>query len=256
MLSEEAKRALEARYYPNLQEEVFGRFEAQFLACLADESCFPITVGRNKTRPKGGAMVLDAGSGPGSWILQLSRERIGLLMGADIYVPDVSRLDAFVLARCEQLPFAERTFDMVVAYMVFEHLPEPRLAFREYARVLKPGGYLVFKTPAVHTPLFLLAKLMPTRLHKRLKARIGTAEGDVFPTYYRANKLSSLERELSAAGFQRDWVYTVDQTYAYLSHARWTYALGLLYSRLTRWPILGWLRNQIIGIYRLSGGAQ
>jgi len=245
VLPEAAKKALEAHYYPDLQREVFGRFEDQFVARLSK-----------------GAVVLDAGSGPGSWILQAHRERLGLppvqvgglLVGTDIYVPDVSRLDAFVLARCEQLPFAEGAFDMVVAYLVFEHLPEPRLAFREYARVLKPGGYLVFKTPAVHTPLFLLARLMPTRLHKRLKARIGTAEGDVFPTYYRANTLRLLERELSGAGFQRDWLYTVDQTYAYLSHARWTYALGLLYSRLTCWPLLGWLRNQIIGIYRLSGG--
>lgn len=235
MLSEEEKKALERRYDPDLQAEVFGRFEAQFLARLRE-----------------GAVVLDAGSGPGSWILQAHRERIGLLVGVDVYRPDVSRLDGFVLGRCEQLPFVAGAFDMVVAYLVFEHLPEPRLAFREYARVLKPGGYLVFKTPAVHTPLFLLARLLPTGLHRRLKGRIGVAEGEVFPTYYRANTLRRLERELGAAGFQRDWLHRVDQTYAYLAHGRWSYTLGLLYGRLTRRPILGWLRNQIIGIYRLS----
>lgn len=236
MLSEEEKRALERRLYPELQEEVFGRFEAQLLAHL-----------------KEGAVVLDAGSGPGSWILQAHRERIGLLVGVDVYRPDTSRLDAFVVGRCEELPFAAGSFDLVVAYLVLEHLPEPRLAFRECARVLKPGGYLAFKTPAAHTPLFTLAKLLPTGLHKRLKGRIGVAEGEVFPTYYRANTLRRLERELGEAGFRRAWLHTVDQTYAYLSHGRGSYMLGLLYSRLTRWPILGWLRNQIIGIYRLEG---
>jgi ubiquinone/menaquinone biosynthesis C-methylase UbiE len=236
MLSPERKQALEARYYPNLNDVVFGRFEAQF---------------SQRLRP--GTVVLDAGSGPGTWILQARRARFGTLVGADVYVPDVSRLDAFVQARCEQLPFAEHSFDMVVAYLMLEHLPEPQRAFREWARVLKPGGYLCLKTPAVRTPLFLLSRLMSTRLHKSLKTRIGVAEEDIFPTFYRANTVRALERGLAEAGFQREWLRTVDQTYAYLSHAGWTYALGLLYSRMTECAGLGWLRNQIIGIYRRSG---
>ena len=234
MISEQTKRTLEKRYYPRLQEVVFGRFEARFAKRLGD-----------------GAVVLDAGSGSGSWILQDHRERIGLLVGEDVYVPDVSQLDAFVLARAERLPFAQDSFDMVVAYLMLEHLAEPRLAFHEFARVLKPGGTFCFKTPAVRTPLFLLAKLLPTSLHKQLKASVGTSEEDVFPTFYRANVLGDLERDLAEAGFRRDWLCTVDQTYAYLSHSRATYALGLLFSRLTQYRALAWLRNQIIGIYRL-----
>lgn len=238
MLSEESKKALEARYYPNVQDVVFGRFEAQLAARMHD-----------------GFRVLDAGSGPGTWILQPHRKRLKLLMGADVYVPEATQLDAFVLARCEQLPFAWGSFDMVVAYLVLEHLARPRLAFREFARVLRPGGYLVFKTPAVATPLFLLARVLPTALHRRMKAPIGAAEADVFPTYYRANTLGRLRRDLAWAGFERDWLALADQTYAYLAHSRWTYALGLFYSRLTGLPGLGWLRNQIIGIYRRAEDA-
>lgn len=234
MITEDVKRALERRFYPDVQNIVFSRFATQLDACL---------------RP--GAIVLDSGSGPGSWILQERRERLGLLVGEDVYRPDVSRLDAFTLARCEHLPFADRSFDMVVAYLMIEHLAEPLVAFREYARVLKPGGYFVFKTPAVYTPLFILAKLLPVAWHRALKARIGVAEGDVFPTYYRANTLRALRRDLAAAGFQPRWLQTVDQTYAYMSHTRWMYTLGLLYSRLTTLRPLAWLRNQIIGIYRL-----
>ena len=141
---------------------------------------------------------------------------------------------------------------MVVAYLVLEHLPHPESSFHEYARVLRPGGYFCFKTPALHTPLFLLARLLPTRLHKRLKSHIGIDEHDVLPTYYRANVLWELERSLALAGFHRDWLHTVDQTYAYLSHCRWTYVMGLLYSRITESPLLSCLRNQIIGIYRLG----
>jgi len=234
VISENTRRALERRWYPDLQKIVFERFATQLDACLCPR-----------------AIVLDSGSGSGSWILQERRERFGLLVGEDVYRPDVSRLDAFTLARCEHLPFADHSFDMVVAYLMIEHLAEPPVAFREYARVLKPGGYFVFKTPAVYTPLFILAKLLPVSWHRTLKARVGVAEEDVFPTYYRANTVGILKRDLAAAGLRQHWLDTVDQTYAYMSHTRWSYALGLLYSRLTKLRPLAWLRNQIVGIYRL-----
>ena len=235
MISEATRQALEKRYYPDLHQAVFGRFDAELSRRLPD-----------------GAVVLDAGSGPGSWILRDHRPRLGQLVGADVYVPDVSHLDVFVLANCAQLPFADNSFDMVVAYLVLEHLPDPLSAYREFARVLKPGGYFCFKTPAVRTPLFLIARLLPTAWHKRLKSRIGTDEEDIFPSVYRANVLRDLERDLAGTGFHRDWLCTVDQTYAYLPHTRWAYTLGLLYSRMTEWRAFAWLRNQIIGIYRLS----
>jgi SAM-dependent methyltransferase len=233
VISAQTKQELEKRLYPDLKRRVFGEFEAAFVARLDQH-----------------AVALDAGSGPGSWILQAQRHRLHLLVGEDVYLPDTSNLDAFVLATSERLPFADGAFDVVVAYLMLEHLPTPLLAFREFARVLKPGGYFCFKTPAVRTPLFLLAHLMPTSWHRRLKSRIGVAEHDVFPTFYRANTVRILDRDLAQAGLVRDWLRTVDQTYAYLSHSRGTYALGLLYSRSTELPALAWLRNQIIGIYR------
>ncbi len=38
------------------------------------------------------------------------------------------------------LPFPENHFDIVIANMVFEHIPEPLPALKEIARVLKPKG--------------------------------------------------------------------------------------------------------------------
>jgi len=239
MLDKSAREALERRHYPELQEVVFGRVRAAL-----------------EQRLPAGARVLDSGSGPGSWILQEQRSadgtRIGLLVGQDVYCPDVTHLDGFVLARCEALPFAAHSFDLVLAYNVIEHLPDPERAFREVARVLAPGGVFVFKTPAVHTPVFAVARLLPTRVHRRFKRGVGVEAEGVFPTYYRANSVRALERALSAAGLARDWLYTVDQTYAYCSQRRWTYVWGLRYSRLTRCRALAWLRNQIVGFYRVA----
>ncbi|MBC7237405.1 MAG: class I SAM-dependent methyltransferase, partial [Chloroflexi bacterium] len=104
MISRQARAALEQRWYPQLNEVVFERFARQLSARLPKD-----------------AVVLDAGSGPGSWVLQPFRERIGLLVGVDVYRPPESALDALVLARTECLPFADDSFDLVLAYLMLEH---------------------------------------------------------------------------------------------------------------------------------------
>src|SRR5688572_8642909 len=52
--------------------------------------------------------------------------------------------------RCENLEkmtFADGSFDLVITQDVFEHVLNPAPAFREIARVLKPGGAHVFTVP-------------------------------------------------------------------------------------------------------------
>ena len=45
------------------------------------------------------------------------------------------------------LPFADRTFDVVTSADVIEHLTDPEWHLREIGRVLKPAGALVLTTP-------------------------------------------------------------------------------------------------------------
>lgn len=50
----------------------------------------------------------------------------------------------------EALPLVDGAADTVLSSDVLEHLPDPRLAVREMARVLRPGGVLILNTPFMY----------------------------------------------------------------------------------------------------------
>jgi hypothetical protein len=55
--------------------------------------------------------------------------------------------------RCESLEaltFADNTFDLFITQDVMEHVFDPAAAFREIARVLKPGGMHILTVPLVN----------------------------------------------------------------------------------------------------------
>jgi SAM-dependent methyltransferase len=43
--------------------------------------------------------------------------------------------------------FSDNYFDAIIAKHVVEHLPDPPRALNQFARILKPGGVLIFGTP-------------------------------------------------------------------------------------------------------------
>jgi ubiquinone/menaquinone biosynthesis C-methylase UbiE len=49
-----------------------------------------------------------------------------------------------VVTDAERLPFADESFDLVLGHAVLHHLPDLDQAFREFERVLRPGGVVVF----------------------------------------------------------------------------------------------------------------
>jgi SAM-dependent methyltransferase len=94
----------------------------------------------------GGAVVLDAGAGECRFRDRFTHARyFGIDFAAGDPEWDYSRLD--VIARLEQLPLAERSFDRVMSIVVLEHTAEPARVLGEFHRVLRPGGTVHLVVP-------------------------------------------------------------------------------------------------------------
>jgi ubiquinone/menaquinone biosynthesis C-methylase UbiE len=101
------------------------------------------------------ARSLEIGAGTGYFTLNMLRAGVvGQATCSDIS-PGMLRtlqenarlLDVQVETRAadaERLPFARESFDLVFGHAVLHHIPDLGRAFGEFARVLAPGGTLVF----------------------------------------------------------------------------------------------------------------
>ncbi len=95
------------------------------------------------------ARVLDVGAGTGDLAAEALRQRPGtLVVGCDFTLPMMLRGRAkpgrdrirWVGGDALRLPFPDNTFDAVVSGFVMRNVADLDLAFREQARVTRPGG--------------------------------------------------------------------------------------------------------------------
>lgn len=104
--------------------------------------------------------ILDVGCGDGQISRLASRLGASRVVGIDPtwnQVRVAAERDGgpvFARAGAAELPFADGTFDAVVACLVFEHIRDVDSAISEVARVLRPGGRFAFflNHPLLQTP--------------------------------------------------------------------------------------------------------
>jgi len=114
-----------------------------------------------------------------------------------------SRVRFAIVGNGESLPFADRSFDLVTANMVLEHVAVPDRLFREVARVLQPGGVFLVHTPNRSGYTTLLTRAIPQRLRASLAGTLHDRRAeDVYPTHYRANSAPVLRRLADRCGFE------------------------------------------------------
>jgi len=205
-----------------------------------------------------GQRVLDAGCGR---YLKFCRtlSDVAEVVGIDLETAletDNRRAPFGVRGDIGYLPFPSNCFDMVISRSVVEHLADPPRVFREFARVLRPGGKVVMITPNKYDYVSVIASLTPYWLHRSLVSRIfGVSADDVYPTLYRANTLSSLRKAFNAAGMIENELDTFNHYPAYLMFSPVLFRLGVAYERLTSLRFGRRLRGLILGVFEKPDSA-
>jgi SAM-dependent methyltransferase len=180
------------------------------------------------------AITLDLGAGAGRVAAMNFKAAGRLVFGIDVdlAISENSQIDGGCVGDASRLPFCDAAFDLVFADNVLEHLDHPALVFAEVARVLKPGGRFLVKTPNAWHYVPVLARLTPHRFHQWINGRRGRAHADTFPTRYLANTNRALGALADAAGLKVACITSVEGRPEYARINPVLYVFGRLYERL------------------------
>jgi SAM-dependent methyltransferase len=182
-LSADEIRDVNTRYH----DVAAGHYDAKWGIDFGDIGREQVLVKVDKAighRPDGWARSLEIGAGTGYFTLNLLRAGLigeatctdispGMLaalranaqqLGLDVHAEQVD---------AERLPFADESFDLVLGHAVLHHIPDLPRAFAEFARVLAPGGSVLFAGE-------------PSRYGDRLARMPKRAAGALAPLWRRA----------------------------------------------------------------------
>ena len=153
------RRALDVFSWESVAAQTVGVYE------LARAPGRPmLTVDFDRLRIGAGTKVIDVGCGAGRHSFEAYRRGADVI-AFDQNAADLNDVDEILQAMKDQgevpasaraeavkgdaldLPFADGTFDCVIASEILEHVPEDDRAIAELVRVLKPGGALAITVP-------------------------------------------------------------------------------------------------------------
>jgi ubiquinone/menaquinone biosynthesis C-methylase UbiE len=115
------------------------------------------TLGSRRVFPATPKIVADIACGRGRYIPVIQEAFPGCrIIGIDLS-PVALGLAAkshpqqrFAAALCESLPLTDNSVDMICSIETLEHVLEVHTTVREWARILKPGGCVLFTTPCAN----------------------------------------------------------------------------------------------------------
>ena len=201
-----------------------------------------------------GAVLLDGGCGAGNVALhKWLPDKINAI-GVDVNLESLKRnttYESLVLCDLEKLPFRNDTFDVITNCWVMEHLRNPDIVLAEFARTLKKGGALIILLPNLYNPVNFGAKFTPLWLHKLFhRIMSGRPEEEVWPTYFRCNTISSLDRKLKKIGFEREEVRMYGNWRLLSNLGKLGLRLWIILDRITNKGPLKGIKSNICVSYR------
>lgn len=198
-------------------------------------------------------VILDLGAGAGI-VAQMNFKGLAKrVCGVDLdpRVVDNPMLDDGKVSDAGGIPYGDSLFDVVFSDNVFEHLDNPLAVYKEVARVLKPGGVLLFKTPNKRHYMPTIARMTPHWFHQFINRLRGRAEVDTFPTRYLTNTKGDVARLAAEAGLSVESVELIEGRPEYLRMTWPTYLVGAIYERIVNsTTLLAPFRILLVGTLR------
>ena len=155
---------------------------ASLLQKPVSETVNVLLTGRDKIR------VLEAGCGSAS---QIKFKAEIYAVGIDISADELEKNGAVhdkILGDIQDYPLPKEDFDVIVCWMVLEHLSRPDDALANIFRATKPGGIVVLGFPNLASIKGLVTKFTPFWFHE-LFYRFMQYQSHHFPTYLRPSIL-------------------------------------------------------------------
>lgn len=194
--------------------------------------------------------MVDEAVGPAECIIHLGAGAMGLDRIASVPLgdktvwavdPDASALERNpnpnrIQAFGESIPLPDAIAQAIICEHVVEHLERPEEVLREAGRLLEPGGRFVFTTPNLWSYSGLATHLTPQWFHDFWIAKLreqsaGRTEAP-YPTCYRMNSVSSVQRIAAAAGFD------IEELWTGVDYPTYTYPLPVVHQLATAWHYL------------------
>ena len=194
-------------------------------------------------------VLLDAGCGRTVPVLRKYLGRVARLIGVEIVdFTDVPPGIESFQTDLAHIPLPDGSVDLIMSRSVFEHLADPEDVYKEFARILRPGGAVVFLTANMWDYGTLVARLVPNRFHARIIKRVeGRNEEDTFPTQYKTNTRSEVNRLAASAGLKVESFDYLSQYPNYLMFNGVLFFLGMCYEKvISRFDFLRFLRGWIM----------
>ncbi len=139
-----------------LQNEIKTKIKRNFLAGTQNQATRLKWIESTLKKIPDGNRILDAGAGELAqkkycehliYVSQDFAQYAGVGDGKGLQKDkwDTSKLD--IISDITNIPEPDESFDAIMCIEVFEHLPEPISAIKEFSRLIKPKGFLILTAP-------------------------------------------------------------------------------------------------------------